>query len=366
MNRILWGSSQALSSVLYFLIQLSFLKLDNLKIMAEFSILFGLMNFFLLLIRRSLIEINDFSEHLPATTLVLACIFCFFIFTFPISMKFQGQSSVHIGISLFLLNQIILDVLRFASSKGHKFFFLVQSTSILFVVIAGFFNFTALEIFSKLIMLQFFAYLLYALFVRQKKLSLAQTFALTSWTRIADFSLSSSFGFFLPFITLILLGDKFVGILRTSQNFLSIGSIFTFAFYYSRLKSESSKETSAWSYLFPSLSLLLVFSSLKFLAPKALVFKVFGPYFYESGSLTLFLIVALVPSMLAANQNAQLVNQREFGSLLRIHFFSSLFLALGSCIGFYFLGIISFGIFSLLSSCFEAYFIKKVLNGNKS
>ena len=74
MDKVTWGASQAITSLLFFLIQLSFLKSHDLLLMALFSTLFGLMNFCLLAIRRSLIEVNKFL----AWRLVLSFVYSVF------------------------------------------------------------------------------------------------------------------------------------------------------------------------------------------------------------------------------------------------------------------------------------------------
>jgi hypothetical protein len=201
-------------------------------------------------------------------------------------------------------------------------------------------------------------------------LSFHASVARVSATRVIDFAVSSGFGFFLPILTFLFLDARSVGELRTSQNFLSLGSIFATAFYYSALKGENDKEMSKMTYFLPSSILLGLLGFLFFFISPSILKQMFGPYFFESLPLTLLLLVALVPTIRVFRMNAILVNSKEFNSLFKIHIISLVVLAFGSSLGFPFFGVTSFGIFTILCGVLELYLTKKLLkkgnNGYKA
>jgi len=184
---------------------------------------------------------------------------------------------------------------------------------------------------------------------------------LVNFTRMLDFAISSGFGFFLPLLTIICLDSTSVGVLRTSQNFLNLGSIFTAAFYYSALQTRTRETQFKISYVFPSLFLIGALFAVEIFASKKISNQIFGPYFQDSFLLSCTLIVALVPTIWVSTLNGILSSKKEFGTLLRIHSVSLLVLAIGSTSGFLIFGLNSFGLVTFFCSLLEFFLIKKAL-----
>lgn len=366
MDKVIWGASQGITSALFFLIQLSFLKSSEIHLMALFCTLFGLMNFFLLAIRRSLIEVNQFKVNVPGIGLsfTLSCVF--FCFCLPISFLMNNNILVVFSVTLFLFDQIVLDFVRFSDKKNHYLYIAAQTVSLVLSISLMFFELSATCIILVVSVLQFaFCVICISRDVRTS-LDLHASVALVSVTRMIDFAVSSGFGFFLPILTFLFLDASSVGELRTSQNFLSLGNIFASAFYYSVLKSENIKEIPKIAYLLPSLILLSFLGVLTFCISPSNLKQMFGPFFYESLPLTCLLIIALVPTIWVLRINAILVNLREFSSLFKIHFISLLVLAFGSSLGFPFFGITSFGIFTIVCALLEMYLTHNLLKKGPS
>ena len=361
MNKVVWGTSQSISSVLFFLIQLSFLKSSEIHLMALFCTLFGLMNFFLLAIRRSLIEVNQFIVNVPGIgmSLRLSCIF--FIFCVPISFLIHTDISIVFCVTLFFFDQLVLDFVRFSNRKSHYLYIAAQTASLILSISLIFLELSATWIILVVALLQFVFCII--CIARDKRISLDfhASMALVSVTRIIDFAVGSGFGFFVPILTFLFLDASSIGEIRTSQNFLSLGNIFTSAFYYSALRGENRKEIPKINYFLPSTIMLGLLGVLAFFVSPFFLQQMFGPYFYESLPLTLLLIVALVPTIWVLRINAILVNLKEFGSLFKIHVISLLLLAIGSSIGFPFFGVTSFGIFTILCALLEMYLANSLL-----
>jgi hypothetical protein len=180
-------------------------------------------------------------------------------------------------------------------------------------------------------------------------------------TRCLDFTISSGFGFLLPLIAAVILNNKSVGILRTSQNFLSIGSVFTSAVYYSSLRTNAKKSLPRYFVFGPSIILFIFLGSLNSLFDKHFQELLFGPYFRDSLQLTILLVLALIPNIIASNLNANLVSLGLFKPLIRIHISVLLLLALGSLWGFKFYDVRAFGVFSILAGSLEVILIRKLL-----
>ncbi len=361
MDKVIWGSSQGITSALYFLIQLSFLKSDNLGVMAEFSVLFGLMNFFLLMVRRSLIEVNDITLSPPSVGFINLLTLLFLLITMPISIAMHGNFFILICVAIFLFNQIVFDVLRFSNNRSHVHYLILQTLSIFLIVGTTLLGLDAIRQLLLVTTFHFFCSVFFLLLDRRKRINFKQTISFLNFTRLLDFIISSGFGFFLPLLTVLALDNKSVGILRTSQNFLSLGSIFTAAFYYSSLKETKNISQFRFLYFLPSLILFGLLFCSKLIVSDMVLRQVFGPYFQQSQVLTFLLILALVPTMWVSGLNAIMVKIAEFGTLFKIHLISFSFLACGSLGGFQFLGIESFGLVTILCACLEIFLVKRTL-----
>lgn len=361
MNKLLWGSSQAITSLLFMILQLLFLKSPDLQLMALFSTLFGLMNFCLLAIRRSLLEVNQLDKTMPGFVSYVAICFAFMLICLPIAFLIKIDVLILLCTTLFLFDQLVLDTLRFSEPQNHKLYIAVQAVSVVLAVFLTLADVGASQIILILALLQFVFCVLRSSRGKRASLNLKESIALFNFTRFIDFAINSGFGFFLPLLTFILLNANAVGALRTSQNFLALSSIFTSGFYYSALMGENVRKIPKVMFFVPSLILSGVVTILTLFVSPSVVGRMFGPYFYESIPLTLLLIVALVPTIWASTMNAVLVNSKEFRFLLKTHSVSLIFLALGSSIGFYFFGIIAYGFFAVFCAVVEAYFIKRFL-----
>jgi hypothetical protein len=361
MDKVTWGVSQAITSALYFLLQLAFLKSNDLQVMALFSTLFGLMNFFLLAIRRSLIEVNLFHANVPSVSIVIVFSCGFFLFCLPISLIIQSDLLLVFCVGLFLFDQLVLDFVRFSETKNHYLYIGAQVVSVVLSVFMMLAGRSATDIILYVALLQFIFCILCIAKDKRLILGLHTSMQLVSVTRIIDFTVSSGFGFLMPVVTYLLLDANSVGELRTSQSFLSLGSVFASAFYYSALQEKSTKETPKITYLIPVLVLLGLLGSLVTFAPPSILMQIFGPYFYESLPLTWLLTVALVPTLWVSRNNAVLVKSKNFGSLLKIHYVTLLVLASGSSLGFLFFGLSSFGIFTIICAILELILTRRVI-----
>jgi len=361
MNKLIWGSSQAITSLLFFMLQLSFLKSLDLQLMALFSTLFGVMNFCLLAIRRSLLEVNQLDKTMPGFVLYVAICFAFLLICIPIAFLIKIDVLILLCITLFLFDQLVLDTLRFSDPQNHKWYIAVQIVSVVLAVFLTLADVGASQIILILALLQFVFCVLCSSRGKRVSLNLKESIALFNFTRFIDFAINSGFGFFLPLLTFIFLNADAVGALRTSQNFLTLGSMFASALYYSALMGENVRKIPKVMFFIPSLILSGLVTILTFFVSPSVVGRMFGPYFYESVPLTLLLVVALVPTIWVFTMNAVLVNAKEFRFLFKTHSVSLIFLAFGSSIGFYFFGIIAYGFFAVFCAAVEAYYIKRFL-----
>jgi hypothetical protein len=361
MDKFLWGASQGVTSALFFSVQLTFLKSSDLKLMALFSCLFAIMNLLLLVIRRSLIEINDFDEKIPGLGFVLKMSFIFFFACSPFLILIHNRVSILIYVSVFFLNQIILDFLRFTNKISHAIFIAVQFASLMLTLFLMVKNLNSEISFGIVVACQLIVSFMCAVRERRKKLNFNATFKLFSFKRFVDFVVGSGYGFFLPSLVFVFLDARSVGELRTSQNFLSLGSIFTSAVYYSTLGSKNTKVSSKAVYLVPSLTLFATLIIFNYFVPSGIVYQIFGPYFYDSLTLTVFLILSLVPTIWVSQKSALLVKAKEFNSLLRLHIISLATTVIISSCGFLVFGIYSYGITILFVSIFEVFLLNKLL-----
>lgn len=361
MDKVMWGSSQAITSTLYFAIQLTFLKSSNLSQMALFLTLFGLMNFLLLAIRRSLIEVNRFDFESPAISISIIFTCLYFVFCVPISFLIHKDVFIVFCVSLFLFDQLVLDFVRFSDNKNHFVFIVIQWISLIASIVLMFIDISATNTFLFLAILQFVFCLICIFRDRRRFLGFSSSLKQMNASRAIDFVISSGFGFLLPILTFLFLDAKSVGELRTSQNLLSLGSIFASAYYYSTLKSDTEKEEHKLAYYLPSVLLLVLLTFLTFFISPPLLKQLLGPYFFDSLPLTFLLIIALVPTIRVFKMNALLIKTKNFKSLLKVHLISLVFLAFGTCLGFLFIGIISFGLFSIFAAMLEMFLIRKLL-----
>jgi hypothetical protein len=228
-------------------------------------------------------------------------------------------------------------------------------------VVATFSGFKALQLFYILTIFQLTACFFYLVTDQRCKIGTRETWNLVSFTRMSDFAISSGFGFLLPLLTIVCLDSTSVGVLRTSQNFLNLGSIFTAAFYYSALQNRANETHFKISYIFPSLVLIGTLFVFEIFVSKNISNQIFGPYFQDSYLLTCTLIVALVPTIWVSTLNGILASKKEFSALFRIHVISLFVLAVGSTTGFFVFGLNSFGLVTLFCSFLEYFLVRKAL-----
>lgn len=363
MSKVIWGSSQAITSLLSFLIQLSFLKSSNSQQMALFLTLFAVMNFILIAIRRSMIEVNKFNIKVPSIFVFVVISTAFMIFSLPISTLIHSNFLIVACVSLFLFDQLVLDFFRFSRVSGHFLYIGVQVISITVSISLMIANVSAISI---ILIISLFQLSLCILFYNQDarmKLNINDSRKLVSLTRVLDFAVTSGFGFLVPLITYVLLDANSVGILRTSQNILSLGSVFTSALYYSTLQSENIERISKFTYFVPTFLMMSLLIIITFSVPPLILEQIFGPYFFDSLPLTVLLLLALVPTIWSMRICALLVKLKKYRLIFKIHVQSLVILALGSSAGFYFFGIESFGIFSFFSALYEMLLMIKFLKG---
>lgn len=360
MNRFLWGASQGLTSALFFLIQLTFLKEGELRLMALFSSLFALMNFFLLAIRKSLVEINAFKEEVPGLGLTLKISLIFGATCMPLLMIINNRPLVVVSVVAFLFNQIILDFLRFSNYRNHLNFIAIQATTITLTFLLKIFNISALDSFIFIVLIQSIFCIFYSIHDKRKKMKNIFSKTLFNFSRLLDFSLSSGFGFLLPSLVFIFLDSSSVGELRTSQNFLSLANIFTASIYYSTLTTKNTKKIPWISNFIPSFILLLLLAMIEVFLSPSITYDLFGPFFYDSIPLTLILILALAPIIWNSRECAILVRAKRYKDLLVVHSTSLITLATGSCVGFQIFGVKSYGIFITISNIVEMLLIRRL------
>ena len=363
MSKVIWGSSQAITSLFYFLIQLAFLKSSNSDQMALFLVMFAIMNFILTIVRRSMIEINKFNEKVPNIIVFLVTSTAFLIISLPISTLIHRNFLIVACVSLFLFDQLMLDFFRFSETRGHFLYIGVQAISILISILLMIADVSSLVNIFFISVLQLSLCIIFYSRDERMKLNLEDSRRLFSLTRALDFAVSSGFGFLIPLITFILLDADSVGILRTSQNFLSLSSVFTSAFYYSTLQSENIEKLPKFTYFVPSLLLMVLLLLITFLDFPKIRTEILGPYFLDSLPLTYLLLLALVPTIWSIRLYALLVKSKKYHLIFKIHVQSLAILALGSTFGFYLFGIESFGIFSLCSALYEMVLVNKYLKG---
>ena len=338
-----------------------FLKSSNLNIMSEFSIFLALINFILLIVRRSFVELIDFSSTRPSVSFYIS-ISAFFLFaSFPVSRYFDSGFTLCIYMSVFLFGQLILDPIRFSGKRNHVFFLLIQLTSIFLLFASSFLGYGILNILLLISSIQSLSALIIFHRIALRKIGLVETLRRVNLIRGLDFTISSGFGFLLPLIAAVILSNSSVGILRTSQNFLSVGSVFTSAVYYSSLQKSSRRKVPNYFIFGPSIILFLILASLNSFLSRHFQNLLFGPYFKDSVVLTSLLIVALIPNIFASNLNASIVSLGLFKPLMKIHLVVLLLLALGSIFGFMFYDIRAFGFFSVLAGTLEVFLTRKLL-----
>jgi hypothetical protein len=357
----MWGSSQASTSLLFFLLQLTFLKSEIINHMVQFSILFGLFNFYLLGIRRSFLESKDWSKESSPHTFLLSCTFIYLLICAPLTLFFSWDLRVLFTITALLYLQLLLDAARFNNQKGHLFFVSTQIFLSFSIAFTEHLNFSSISILSIVVLLNSFFLIVLRILnlnIYTEQISNNHTF---SWSRFLDFSLVSGFGFLLPLITFIVLDSLSVGILRTSQNYLAIANLFTASYYYSALQNTILQVKFNISYLFPSSIMSIILVIINYYPNRSLIEKVFGPYIYSSNILTSLLIIALVPTIWVVNLNVYLIKLKLYKFLLNLHICTLLFFAISTILGYRIIGINAFGIATILSSILEVFILTRFI-----
>lgn len=361
MSKITWGSSQAATSLLFFLLQLTFLKSEVTSHMVQFSILFGLLNFYLLSIRRSFLESKDWSKESNPNTFLLACTCIYLLICAPLSVIFSWDLRVLISVTALLYLQLLLDAARFNNPNGHLFYVSTQLCLSFSIVFTDYLNLSSISILSIIVILNSFFLIVYRflnLSLYTDQISNNHTF---NWSRFFDFSLVSGFGFLLPLITFIVLDSLSVGILRTSQNFLALANVFITSYYYSALQNRISQVKFKISYLIPSSIMCIILGIINYYPNSRLIEQVFGPYIYSSNMLTILLIIALVPAIWVVNLNVYIIKLKLYKFLLNLHIYTLLFFASLTILGYKIIGINAFGITTILSSILEAFILHKFI-----
>jgi hypothetical protein len=361
MNKIKWGGSQATTSLLFFLLQLTFLKSESISNMVQFSILFSVLNFFFLGARRAYIEAKDWSVENGANRVFLYCTFTYLAICMLPTLIFEWDLKILSLLTSFFYLQLHMDLMRFRSQNGHTRFILTQLILSVSVVISEPFLDSQIYILSIVMLLNLIMLTLFNLF-KVIKLSGANTRkSLWSWSRFWDFTLASGFGFVLPLITFIVLDSVSVGILRTSQNFLALGSIFTAALYYSSLEKSVIDSKLTRICFLPSLVLLALLSLLYFYSNQLFIQDFFGPYFDASLQLSFFLILALIPGMWVINLNVIMLKLKLNLLLLKVHMLTLTFLSGITLLGYLVLGISAFGIATFVTLLLEGLALFRIL-----
>jgi hypothetical protein len=361
MNKIKWGSSQASASLLFFLLQLTFLKSESTSDMVQFSILFSILNFFLLGVRRAFTEAKDWSVENGANRIFSYCTLIYLLICMLPTLVFDWNLKILLILASMFYLQLHMDLMRFSSQSGHTRFILTQIILSASVVISEIFLDSKIFILSIVMFLNLFVLLLFNLLRMIKLFDANAQNSLWSWSRFWDFTLASGFGFVLPLITLIVLDSVSVGILRTSQNFLALGSIFTASMYYSSLEKRVINLKFTKMYLTPSFFLLLLLSLLNFHSDQIYIQDLFGPFFESSLHLSVFLILALIPGMWVANLNVIMVKYDLNVLLLKVHIVTLAFLSGMTLLGYLILGISAFGIATFISLLLEGLVLFRIL-----
>ena len=331
--------------------------------MVQFSILFGLFNFYLLGLRRSFLESKDWSKESNPNIFLLSYTCVYLLICAPLTVIFTWDLRILFTITALLYLQLLLDAARFNNPNGHLFFVLTQiflSFSIVFTEYVNLSNISILSIVVLLNSLFLIVYRLLNLNIYTKQTPNHYSF---NWSRFFDFSLVSGYGFLLPLITFLVLDSLSVGILRTSQNYLAIANLFTTSFYYSALQDKIVKIKFNISYLFPSFIMSIILILINYYPNRDLIEKVFGPYIYSSNILISLLIIGLVPTIWVLNLNVYLIKLKLFKFLLNLHICILLFFATSTIIGYKIFGVNAFGIAAIFSSILEVYILSKFIKG---
>lgn len=366
MNNTLWSISQATASLLFFLLQLTFLKSEISKYMVQFSILFALFNFCLLGIRRAFLEAKDWSKERNPNTFLAACTCIYFLICTPIILILSWDLRILLTITALLYLQLLLDAARFNNLQGHQFFILTQLCLSISIVVSTYLNLSSKSILSIVVLLNFvflMVYRIFDLYNYTDQIGINYTF---NWSRFLDFSMASGFGFLVPLITLFVLDSLAVGVLRTSQSILAFANIIAASYYYSALQNRILSTKFNISYIIPSFTLSIVLILINIYPNSGLIIEVFGPYVFSSNILTSLLIISLVPTIWVLNLNAYIIKLKLYKFLFSLHIYILLFSALSTILGYKIIGINAFGISAILSSILEAFIIKKFIKGHNA
>jgi len=359
MNKTLWGSSQASTGLLFFLLQLTFLKSEVLSHMVQFSILFGLFNFYVLGIRRSFLESKDWSKKSNPRIFLLACTCIYMLICAPLTLILSWDLRILLTITALLYLQLLLDAARFNNLNGHLFFVLTQICLSLSIAFTEYLNLSSISILSIVVLINFVFLIIYHFLdfsIYTDQVPNNNTF---NWSRFLDFSLASGFGFVLPLITFSVLDNLSVGILRTSQNTLALSSIIASSYYYSALQNRITPVKFNISYTVPTIIMSIFLVFINYYPNRGSIEEVFGPYIYSSNILTGLLTIALVPQLWVLNLNVYIIKLKLYKCLLKLHICTLLFLAITTILGYRIIGINAFGIATILSSILEVVVLRK-------
>jgi hypothetical protein len=233
--------------------------------------------------------------------------------------------------------------------------------SVFFIVVASLAGFKAIILFLMLTIFQLGSCFVYIVLDKRNKISFKDTLNLINFTRMLDFAIGSGFGFMLPLLTIACLDSTSVGVLRTSQSFLSLGSVFTAAFYYSALQKSTHEIQFKISYALPSSLLIGILLFFELFVSDTVVKQILGPYFQDSLILTFLLIVSLVPTIWVSHLTGILIFKKEFSTLFEIHSISLIVLSFGSLTGFFTFGLESFGLVTIFCSFLEYFLLRRAL-----
>ena len=329
--------------------------------MVQFSILFGLFNFYLLSIRRSFLESKDWSKEINPSTFLLACTCLYLLICAPLTLILSWDLRILLTIAALLYLQLLLDAARFNNPNGHLVFISTQICLAFSIVFTAYLNLSSISILSIVVLINFAFLIIYRfldLSIYTDQISNNHTI---NWSRFLDFSLVSGFGFLLPLITFSVLDSVSVGILRTSQNILAIASIIASSYYYLALQNKIVAVEFNISYIAPSIILSIILVFINHYPNRGLIEEVFGPYIYPSNILTGLLIIALVPTLWVLNLNVYIIKLKLNKFLLNLHICTVLFLAISTILGYKIIGINAFGIATILSSILEVVILKKFI-----
>lgn len=366
MNKIIWSSSQASTSLLFFLLQLTFLKSEAINHMVQFSILFGIFNLYLLSIRRSFLESKDWSKENNPSTFLLACSCLYLLICTLLTLICSWDLRIALTITALLYLQLLLDAARFNNLNGQVFFISTQICLSLSIAFTTYLNLSSISILSIVVLINFVFLIIY----RFLDLSIYTNQILNNhtvnWSRILDFLLVSGFGYLIPLITLIVLDSLSVGILRTSQNTLSLSSFIVSAYYYSALQNRITPVKFNISYTIPSIIMSIFLVFINYYPNRGLIEEFFGPYIYSSNILTGLLIIGLVPTLWVLNLNVYIIKLKLYKFLINLHICILLFLATSTILGYKIIGINAFGIATILSSILEVFILKKFIKAHNA